>query len=147
MSAPTSDTWPHGMPEVMTTWRGPFMSAEFVRVHDAAFGLDRPVDESWDYRTMVERHSLGWVTARENGELIGFANVPWDGGIHAWLQDVVVAPNHHGRGVGKGLVAAAATAAREAGCEWLHVDFDDDVAGFYVHGCGFTPTAAGLLSL
>jgi hypothetical protein len=34
-----------------------------------------------------------------------------------------------------------------AGCEWLHVDFDDDLRGFYFDACGFVPTNAGLLSL
>ncbi len=29
-------------------------------------------------------------------------------------------------------------------CEWLYVDFDDDLAPFYVKACGFDPTQAGL---
>ncbi len=33
---------------------------------------------------------------------------------------------------------------RGAGCEWLYVDFDDDLAPFYVKACGFEPTQAGL---
>ncbi len=32
---------------------------------------------------------------------------------------------------------------RRAGCEWLHVDFDDDLAPFYLQACGFQPTPAG----
>jgi len=39
------------------------------------------------------------------------------------------------------------TASREAGCEWLHVDFDDDLRSFYVDACGFSPIAAGLIAL
>jgi hypothetical protein len=36
-----------------------------------------------------------------------------------------------------------------AGCEWLHVDFDDAtrLAGFYFDACGFRPTTAGLIHL
>ena len=49
----------------------------------------------------MERHSLGWVYARE-GE-------------------------------------------RAAGCEWLHVDFQDHLRDFYFGACGFTPTNAGLI--
>jgi hypothetical protein len=45
------------------------------------------------------------------------------------------------------VVATAAQGAREAGCEWLHVDFDDDLRPFYYDACGFTPTNAGLLRL
>jgi hypothetical protein len=37
--------------------------------------------------------------------------------------------------------------ARTAGCEWLHVDFDDDLRPFYFDACGFTPTNAGLIRL
>ena len=32
-------------------------------------------------------------------------------------------------------------------CEYLHVDFDDDLSDFYLGACGFTPTNAGLLTL
>jgi GNAT superfamily N-acetyltransferase len=51
------------------------------------------------------------------------------------------------RGVGKGLVTRAAQGARDAGCEWLHVDFDDELAPFYLHACGFRPATAGLMQL
>ena len=44
------------------------------------------------------------------------------------------------------LVERAAGAAKAAGCAWLHVDFDPELEGFYA-GCGFLPTAAGLLRL
>jgi len=44
-------------------------------------------------------------------------------------------------------VAHARVAAGAAGCEWLHVDFDDDLGDFYIKACGFTPTPAGLIAL
>jgi hypothetical protein len=31
--------------------------------------------------------------------------------------------------------------------EWLHVDFEDHLRGFYFDACGFTPTNAGLIEL
>jgi hypothetical protein len=34
-----------------------------------------------------------------------------------------------------------------AGCEWLHVDFEEHLRGFYLESCGFTPTGAGLIAL
>ena len=37
--------------------------------------------------------------------------------------------------------------AREARCEWLHVDFEDDLRSFYFDACGFISTNAGLLRL
>jgi hypothetical protein len=75
--------------------------------------------------------------------LVGFAKVPWDGLVHAWIQDVMVA--RPAPGVGRAVVAACRDAAREAGCEYLHVDFDDGLREFYYDACGFTPTSAGLI--
>ena len=45
------------------------------------------------------------------------------------------------------LVRRAAAHAREASCEWLHVDFDDALAPFYFGACGIQPTQAGLIHL
>ena len=42
---------------------------------------------------------------------------------------------------------AAVSGARAAGCEWLHVDFDDHLRAFYFDACGFAPTNAGLIEL
>jgi hypothetical protein len=45
------------------------------------------------------------------------------------------------------LIAAAVVEARQAGCEWLHVDFEDHLRSFYFDACGFEPTNAGLIRL
>ena len=74
-------------------------------------------------------------------------NVVWDGLVHAWIQDVMVAAAAGRRGVGTQLVATAPEGARAAGCEWLHVDFDDHLREFYFGACGFRPTNAGLIQL
>jgi GNAT superfamily N-acetyltransferase len=95
----------------------------------------------------VERHSLGWVVARDGAGLVGFVNVLWDGLVHAWLQDTMVAAAARGTGVGTLLVAHARDGAKAAGCEFLHVDFDDDLRPFYFGACGFSPTNAGLMRL
>ena len=49
----------------------------------------------------------------------------------------------------RGLVATAVGHARQAGCEWIEVDFDDAerLAPFYFDACGFRPTNAGLIHL
>lgn len=49
--------------------------------------------------------------------------------------------------VAEALVTVACSHAREAGCEWLHVDFEDHLARFYFGSCGFRPTQAGLIRL
>jgi GNAT superfamily N-acetyltransferase len=128
-------------------WRGSFGNDEVNLLHAAAFGTRVFTAEEWDWVALTARHSLGWVTARDAGRLVGFVNVVWDGLVHAWLQDTMVDPGDHRRGIGKQLVAEAVAGSRAAGCEWLHVDFDDDLRRFYVDACGFTPTNAGLIEL
>ena len=88
-----------------------------------------------------------WMTARSGEGLVGFVNVIWDGLAHAWIQDVMVAPSHQRNGIGARIVAAARDEARGAGCDWLHVDFDEHHRDFYFDACGFTPTTAGLIRL
>ena len=128
-------------------WRGEFTNDEVNALHAEAFGT-RAFDESeWDWIGLTSRHSLGWVVARDGADLVGFVNVLWDGLVHAWLQDAMVASAARGRGVGTELVAQARDAARAAGCEYLHVDFEDHLRPFYLGACGFAPTSAGLMTL
>jgi GNAT superfamily N-acetyltransferase len=94
----------------------------------------------------ILRRSLGWVCATADTRLIGFVNLAWDGGVHAFLLDTTVHPDYQRQGIGRALVAEAAAMAREGGAEWLHVDFEDELDPFY-RGCGFSPAAAGLLDL
>jgi GNAT superfamily N-acetyltransferase len=132
---------------VEMTWRGEFRNDEVNRLHAEAFDT-RVFDASeWNWERLVEQHSLGWVTARSAASLIGFVNVVWDGLVHAWLQDVMVADEARHQGVGRRLVQHAAGAAKVAGCEWLHVDFDEALKPFYLNACGFSPTSAGLMRL
>jgi GNAT superfamily N-acetyltransferase len=134
--------------DIAITWRGPFTNEEAHELHAEAFG-GRVFDASeWDWEQLVQRHSLGWVTARSEHRLVGFVNVVWDGLVHAWLQDAMVSSDIRRRGVGRALVDTATGGAREAGCEWrLHVDFEDHLRPFYLDTCGFTSTSAGLLRL
>lgn len=93
------------------------------------------------------RHSLLYVCAYSPSmQLVGFVNVAWDGGIHAFLLDTTVHPDWQRRGVGRELVRRAADAAQARGMEWLHVDYEPQLAAFY-HACGFTPTLASLMRL
>jgi GNAT superfamily N-acetyltransferase len=112
--------------------------------------LDRLFAASWpEHRarpwTPVLARSLAWVCAYAPG-LVGFVNVAWDGGGHAFLLDTTVHPSHRHMGIGTGLVLRAADAVRESGVEWLHVDYEPHLEAFY-RGCGFRHTHAGLLHL
>jgi len=131
-------------PVISYQWRGDFASAEVEALHAGGFGR-APADHDW--KAQVHRHSLGWVCARRGAELAGFVNVAWDGGVHAFILDTVVAGPLRRHGVGTRLVAVAAREAGAAGCEWLHVDFEDHLGPFYFGCCGFRPTNAGLIRL
>ncbi len=142
-------TTPHP-PALHLHWRGEFTDQELDALHTAAFGggedPDRPPTP---WRARLERHSLGWVCARPapDGPLLGFVNLAWDGGTHAFLLDTAVHPTAQRRGLGTRLVAAAAAGARTAGCTWLHVDYEPHLRAYYQDTCGFRPTDAGLLAL
>jgi GNAT superfamily N-acetyltransferase len=125
-------------------WRGDFDNEEVNALHADAF--DHPVLKD-DWEAQLREHSLGWVCARKGEELIGFVNVAWDGATHAFVLDTMVRKTAGRKGVGTQLVAVAVAESRSAGCEWLHVDFDDHLRSFYFDACGFTPTNAGLIAL
>ena len=94
----------------------------------------------------VLSRSLGHVGAYEGSEIIGFVNVAWDGGIHAFLLDTCVLPQYRRRGVATRLVKEAVAMAEIRGAQWLHVDFEPHLEGFY-RRCGFRSTQAGLIAL
>jgi GNAT superfamily N-acetyltransferase len=138
--------------------RGAVDDVALSQLHDAAFGgaafggatFGEP-GPVLPWRRRLAHHSLTWVEAYAldgPGEcrLVGFVNVVWDGGSHAFLLDTCVDERRRHRGIGLELVRRATDAARQAGCTWLHVDFEAHLATFYAR-CGFSPTAAGLLHL
>ncbi len=84
---------------------------------------------------------------RAASELVGFVNVAWDGGVHAFLLDTLVATAARRHGIGTRMVEIAAEQARAARCEWLHVDFEEHLRSFYTGSCGFRPAEAGLIAL
>ena len=132
------------MSEPQYEWRGAFDNDEVNTLHADAFG-HRMFHDDW--RSLVDEHSLGWVTARREDDLVGFVNVVWDGLVHVWIQDEMVSSNSRRSGIGVDLISVARDEARSAGCEWLHVDFDDDLRPFYYDAAGFMPTNGGLIDL
>jgi GNAT superfamily N-acetyltransferase len=131
--------------DISYRWRGAVTDDELVALTESHGG--RSEHGWWD---RIRAHSLGWVTARSTaGDVVGFVNVAWDGGDHAFLLDTKVHPDHQRHGVGIMLVQLATEHSRAAGCEWLHVDFDDSarLGSFYFDACGFRPTTAGLIRL
>lgn len=114
------------------------------RLHALAFGGEYEGPSQWGAR--LRRHSVAWAGAFDEGEVVGFVHIVWDGGLHGFLLDTVVHPAHRRRGLGRSLVELVVREARQAGCEWVHVDYEPDLEPFY-RACGFTPTGAGLRRL
>jgi GNAT superfamily N-acetyltransferase len=129
-------------------------------VNDVTFAVKPPLTDdqlnalfaaAWQRHTdtgfgPIFDRSLTWVAAWRRDQLVGFVNVATDGGIHAFVLDTTVHPDVQRQGVGRRLVVVATDQARAAGLVWMHVDYEPHLDGFY-RGCGFRPTAAGLLRL
>ena len=96
-----------------------------------------------DFAPVLAR-SMVYICAFSGERLVGFINLAWDGGIHAFLLDTTVDAQWQHRGIGRQLVLRAVEAARQHGIEWLHVDYEPHLETFY-QSCGFQPTLAGLL--
>ena len=142
-SRPANATREHMTGELVYSWRHPISGDEMGDLVASHGGRSEP---GWWHQ--VRPHSLGWGTARtRDGVLVGFVNVAWDGGDHAFLLDTKTRGEWQRRGVGTELVGRAAHHAKAAGCEWLHVDFEPQLRAFYVDSCGFRPTEAGLIHL
>lgn len=119
------------------------------------FPSDADLDSLWrrawnaplgrSYQPVLSR-SLGHLCAYYGEQLVGFVNIAWDGGAHAFILDTCTDPDFQRRGIATELVRQAALVARQRGAEWLHVDYEPHLEDFY-RGCGFRPSAAGVMKL
>jgi ribosomal protein S18 acetylase RimI-like enzyme len=104
-----------------------------------------PPDKRTDYESLLT-HSLTWVGAFDGDLLVGYVNVAWDGGVHAFLLDPTVREEYRGRGIGTQLVKEALGAVADyPDVEWVHVDSLDELMERFYFPAGFRPTAAGLV--
>ena len=101
--------------------------------------------ELQDFSGVLSR-SLAHIGAYENNDLVGFVNVAWDGGVHAFILDTCVHPRMRRMGIATRMVKMATDVARERGAKWLHVDFEPHLASFY-RNCGFRHSEAGIIQL
>src|SRR5580658_8392171 len=108
-------------------WRGAIENDEVNALHAEAFGTRLFTADEWNWQSLLADHSLGWVTARSRSELVGFVNVIWDGYAHAWLQDTMVKSDSRRMGIGVHLIHVARSESAKARCEWLHVDFEENL--------------------
>ena len=115
--------------------------AALQRLWRVAWGSDGPASFQ-----PILRRSLVHVGAYDGAMLVGFVNVAWDGGMHAFILDTCVDPDCRRQGIAMLLLARAVETARARGAEWLHVDFEPHLEPLY-RRAGFGRTAAGLMRL
>jgi GNAT superfamily N-acetyltransferase len=130
----------HGRPGIALIDNPILSPEETAPLFEAAWGEQAP-----DSPPALDR-CLTHVGAYVGGRLVGFVKLAWDGGDHAFVLDTTVHPDHQRRGIGRRLVERAAEIARRSGVEWLHIDYEPALEGFYAR-CGFRPTPAGLMRL
>lgn len=85
-ASPPLSAYAHGT-TIAYEWRGDFENTTVNALHAEGFN-HRALDIDW--LAQIHQHSLGWVCARRDGELVGFVNVARDGGVHAFILDTVV---------------------------------------------------------
>ena len=115
--------------------------AALARLWLAAWGDAGPVSFQ-----PILKHSLTHLGAYDGDALVGFVNVAWDGGVHAFILDTCVHADYQRQGIALRLLERAVELARARGAHWLHVDFEPRLQAFY-RKAGFGPTAAGLMRL
>ena len=78
-------------------------------------------------------NALFSVILTHEGRTVGCGRIVGDGGLYFYLQDVIVAPEHQGRGLGAKIVSAA-MGYLERTCRpgaFVGLMAADDVEGFY----------------
>lgn len=77
--------------------------AELVQLHKSV-GWDKHADPH--RAALMLANSDVVVSARDDGQLVGFGRALTDRVLYASIHDVVVAPSHQGRGIGSAIFKA-----------------------------------------
>lgn len=56
---------------------------------------------------------------RDDGSIVGYGRLVSDGGLHAWIHDVIVVPELQGRGIGRLIMEQLIDRARSDGIPYL----------------------------
>lgn len=111
-------------------------SDELLRLYDAVGWTAYTRDPRRLERAV--RDSQAVVTARDDGALVGLARAVTDGATILYLQDVLVAPTHRRRGIGRALVDALLGRYAEVRQKVLLADDDPAADGFH-RALGYVP--------
>ncbi|MDG5473492.1 GNAT family N-acetyltransferase [Jeotgalibacillus sp. ET6] len=96
-----------------------------------------------DYPLLLERCNFWAGIRNETGLLIGFGYVAGTGLEHGYLEDVMIHPHYHQRGLGGKLVSTLLNEAGKHGIEIVTVTFASKHTSFYEHN-GFVLCDGGI---
>lgn len=85
----------------MLSYRNDISVEDYCRLRSSVAWDPLPEEQA---RSGLE-HSDFVISCRDGSDTVGCARVFWDKGYIAYLADVMVAPSHQGRGIGKTLVS------------------------------------------
>jgi GNAT superfamily N-acetyltransferase len=77
------------------------------------------------------RASWHVIAAYDGGQLVGFGRVVSDGVLHAMIYEMIVAPDHQGRGIGARILQQLVQHCREAGIRDIQLFCARGKRGFY----------------
>ncbi len=101
----------------------------------------KSVGWSKDPSDIVEAFSNSYyITAREDGKLVGFARAISDGYYYAGIYDVVVRPDYQKQGIGKAMMDMLTTEFRG---KYIFLTSTEGNEAFYQR-CGFMPNKTAL---
>ena len=107
----------------------------------AAVGWDRC---EGTHGQILKRHFAYYTIRDEDGLLIAYTSVLSDGIADALLLDLVVHPDHQGKGLGKAIVSRAIQDIKDAGIHCFQVTFEERLEPFYAK-CGFHILKGGVI--
>ncbi|WP_026970174.1 GNAT family N-acetyltransferase [Algoriphagus terrigena] len=80
---------------------------------DSGLGKRRPMDDPEHLQRMIEGSNL-LVTARENGQLVGFLRALTDQCYRCFIADLAVAKAYQGKGIGRKMLQFTRDLAQDA---------------------------------
>ncbi len=75
---------------------------DYMRLHEAVGWGAVPEDQA---KITVSNSAFVISARKEDGTVLGFSRLLWEGGTTAYVCDVIVSPDYQGRGIGRELVA------------------------------------------
>lgn len=87
-----------------------------------------------DVLKMAIDSSWYWVSAFDNGRLVGIGRLVSDGALYAFVCDMIVLPEYQGQGIGKVILKMLKDKCMENGIQRVWLFAAPGRAGFYLKG-------------